>query len=127
VVAEWRWFNAAAEALARGLDLSAGGMAALSTAEPSAGDRDVATLGLPAPIALPNPRVVRVGADAGWAFDDLQWGPEVSAENVRSVVVSAGGSQVAFLPFGKAVDVVNGVLSVVVDPTAVLMIGNRRP
>jgi hypothetical protein len=123
----WQWFDATYEALARGqVDLSAGGEAALSAVDPQDSDREVALLDSPAAIPLPGARVVRVGPDTGWVFGDLQWGPEVSAENVRSVVVSAAGRQVAYLPLGRAVDVVNGVLSVAVDGTAVLMLGNRR-
>lgn len=123
----WQWFDATYEALARGqVDLSAGGEAALSAVDPQDSDRDVAVLDSPSAIPLPGVRVVRVGPDTGWVFGDLQWGPEVSVENVRSVVVSAAGRQVAYLPLGRSVDVVNGVLSVAVDGTAVLMLGNRR-
>jgi len=122
----WRWFDQAYECLARGeVDLGKGGTAALST-QVQADGKAAETLRSPAPIKLVDARVVRVGADTGWVFSDLQWGPEVSAEGVRSIVVSCAGKPMAYLPLDKSYDVVNGVFSVVVDPAAVLLLGNRR-
>jgi hypothetical protein len=121
----WRWFDSVYEALARGqVDLSAGGTAELSTVLP--GDGDTAVPVIEPSLALREVRVVRVGSDTGWVFSDLQWGPDLSVEGIRSVVASAGGRQVAYLPLDRAYDVSNGTFTVVVDQTAVLTLGNRR-
>lgn len=123
---EWRWFDATYEVLARGqVDLAAGGTAALSTVLATDATADVPALADPAPIPLPGPRIVRVGVDTGWVFGDLQWGPEVTVDGIRSVVVSAGGRPVAYLPLDKPKAVDNGVFTVVVPSGAVLMLGNR--
>jgi hypothetical protein len=123
----WRWFDATYEALARGqVDLAKGGDAALCGRALTDGDHDAQVLASPGPIALPEARVVRVGRDTGWVFGDLQWGPEVSAEGIRSVIARVGGRAVAYLPLDKPYGVDNGVFTVVVDPEAVLMLGNRR-
>lgn len=119
---EWRWFDSTFEALARGeVNLAAGGTASLCRGEDGSD-----ALSDPAPIALPGVSVVRVGADTGWVFGDLQWGPDVTAENVRSVLVSAGGRGVAYLPLDKSYDVVRGVFTVIVPSGPVLMLGNGR-
>jgi len=121
-MADWRWFDSTFEALARGeVNLAAGGTAALCTGPD--GDGQLAD---PAPIALPGVSVVRVGSDTGWVFSDLQWGPDLTVEGIRSVSVSAGGRPVAYLPLDKSYDVVHGVFTVVVPSGAVLMLGNRR-
>lgn len=121
----WRWFDAAYEALARGeVNLAGGGTAALATVLAGDADTSVPTIGPALP--LQDARVVRVGSDTGWVFSDLQWGPDLTAEGIRSVVVSAGGRQVAYLPLDKAYEVSNGTFTVVVDQTAVLTLGNRR-
>jgi hypothetical protein len=123
----WRWFDATYEALARGqVNLAVGGTAALCASVPTDADDGVAVMGSPAPIALPDPRIVRVGRDTGWVFGDLQWGPEASAEGIRAVVARVGNRAVAYLPLDAAKSVDNGVFTVVVDPEAVLMLGNRR-
>jgi hypothetical protein len=123
----WRWFDATYEALARGqVNLAGGGTAVLLNVVPADSDRAVSPMEGVKAIPLPDPRVVRVGKDTGWVFGDLQWGPEVSAEGIRSVAAIVGNRPVAYLPLDGAKSVDNGVFTVVVDPEAVLMLGNRR-
>jgi hypothetical protein len=110
--AEWRWLPAGLEAAASDLRSGEARLEIDSGRAPQ--------------IPLPNPRVSRSGNDVRWAFDDLQFGPPMTADGITRVVVSAAGKDVAELPLGRAYDVVEGYFTVVCGPDAVLTIRGRN-
>jgi hypothetical protein len=125
LTATWSWTDAAYEALADGrVDLRRGGTAMLVSADPVDGT-EPAVDGVKGQ-TLRGVRVTRDGALTRWAFEDLQFGPGATADGIRGVVVRQGDVPLAVLPFGRSLDVVDGVLTVVVDTEAVLTLGNRR-
>lgn len=124
LTAAWRWTDGAYEALAQGrADLRRGGTAVLVSADPVDGT-EPAVDGVRGQ-ALGGVRVARDGALTRWGFDDLQFGPNMTADGIRGVVVRQGDVALAVLPFGRSLDVVDGVLTVVVDTEAVLTLGNK--
>lgn len=124
--ATWRWFASAYEAMATGrVNLGSGGVAHLSSAALTDESGADGLIDRVRPVTLQNSRVARVGGETRWRFDDLQFGPGATADGIRGVVVLVGGTPVAYLPLGGARDVVDGVFTVVVDPDAVLTLGNR--